>query len=40
MSPVGDTGYDDWVNNLWLLFLPVALVVSAVAWLIDRIKRK
>jgi hypothetical protein len=40
MSPVGGTGYDDWVNTLWVLALPFVLVIGIVGAIVDRIRRK
>jgi hypothetical protein len=35
-SPVGGTGYDDWVNTIWVLLLPFVLVVATIAAVVDR----
>ena len=39
-SPVGGTGYDEWVNHLWVLSFPLFLVIAGIATLIDRIRNK
>ena len=38
-SPVSGTGYSEWVNDLWLLLLPIVLVIGIVLAIIDRIRK-